>query len=169
MIAAFVVIAGNSDSAAIVHTPVAGLYPGSVVGMLKSIVFEEPTTPLTCACSCVLSDETASVPSDTSIAWRNDKVAPTLVLSEVVFTVIVARSWRSSSTSTDSLFLRRNFGAGRDRSMASVERTMVQSFWRFRLRKNGSMAGTSWSIGEGMSGPWNPGPSFWTTQNRNDD
>ena len=78
--------------------------------MLKSIVFVVPTAPLTCACSCVLSDETASVPSETSIASRSDKVASAVVSSAVVFTVIVARSWRSSSTSTCILRRRRDFG-----------------------------------------------------------
>ena len=68
MIAALVLIAGNADWTAIVQTPVVALYPGSVVGMLNPIVFVVPTAPLTCACSCVLSDETASVPFETSIA-----------------------------------------------------------------------------------------------------
>ncbi len=76
MIAAFVLIAGNADCNAIVQTPVAGLYPESVVGMLNPIVFEAPTAPLTCACSWELSDETASVPSDTSIASRSDRAHP---------------------------------------------------------------------------------------------
>ncbi len=59
-----------------VQTPVVGSYPGSVVGMLKSIVFVAPTAPLTCACSWELSDETASVPSETSIASRSDRSRP---------------------------------------------------------------------------------------------
>src|SRR5208282_83222 len=71
------------------------------------------------ACSCVLSAETARVPSETSIAWRSDKVAPGVVLSAVVFTVIVERSWRSSSTSRHTLLRRRDFDAEKDALMAT--------------------------------------------------
>ena len=109
MIAAFVLIVGSADCTAIVQTPVVALYPGSVVGMLKSIVFVLPTAPLTCACSCVLSDETASVPFETSIASRSDRVESAVVSSAVVFTVIVDRSWRSSSNSTCIRLRRRIF------------------------------------------------------------
>ncbi len=47
MIAALVLIAGSPDFNAIVQTPVVALYPGSVVGILKSIVLVFPTAPLT--------------------------------------------------------------------------------------------------------------------------
>ena len=60
--------------------------------MLKSIVFDVPTAPLTWACSCVLSEETASVPLETSIASRSDRVASGAVSSAVVFTVMVESS-----------------------------------------------------------------------------
>jgi hypothetical protein len=72
--------------------------------MLKLIVLVLPTVPLTSACSCVLSDETASVPFEISIASRSDNVESEVVSSAVVLTVSVARSWRSSSSSTCSLF-----------------------------------------------------------------
>jgi hypothetical protein len=68
--------------------------------MLKSIVFVLPTVPLTSACSFALSDETARVPFETSIASRSERVESGLVSSSVVLTVIVARSWRASSSST---------------------------------------------------------------------
>jgi hypothetical protein len=51
MIAAFVLIVGNADCTAIVQTLVTGLYPESVVGILKAIVFGLLTAPLTCNCS----------------------------------------------------------------------------------------------------------------------
>jgi hypothetical protein len=51
MIAAFVLIVGNADCTAIVQTLVTGLYPESVVGILKSIIFGLLTAPLTCNCS----------------------------------------------------------------------------------------------------------------------
>ena len=109
MMAALVLIVGSADCTAIVQTPVVALYPGSLVGMLKSIVFVVPTAPFTCDCSCALSDETASVPFETSIASRSDRVESAVVSSAVVFTVIVARSWRSSSISTWTLFRFRGF------------------------------------------------------------
>jgi hypothetical protein len=93
MIAAFVLIVGNADCTAIVQTLVPGLYPESVVGILKSIVFGLLTAPLTCNCSWGVSEETNSVPFDTSIAWRSDKVVSGAELSTAAFTVIVARSW----------------------------------------------------------------------------
>ena len=59
----------------------------------------------------MLSDETASVPFETSIASRSDIVESAAVSSAVVFTVIVAKSWRSSRTSTDSRWRRRDLSA----------------------------------------------------------
>src|SRR5262249_2377062 len=120
MIAALVEIAGKDVFGEIVQTPVAGLYPGSVVGMLKSMVLVAPTAPLTCACFCVLSEATGSVPPETSIASRSDTVASAAVSSAVVFTVIVARSWRSSSTSTCIFFRRRNAGVHKGFLMATL-------------------------------------------------
>ena len=90
------------------------MYPGSVLGMLKSIVFVAPTGPLTCACCCALSAETASVPSYTSRASRSDKVAPPVVLSTAVSTVIVDKSWRPSSASSWSLLRPRGLMAEKD-------------------------------------------------------
>src|SRR5947209_13769875 len=120
MIAAFLVILGRSDFTPIVQTPAAALYPGSLVGMLKSIVFLVPTAPLTRACSCELSEETCRVPFDTSIASRSDKVESAVVSSAVVFTVIDARSWRSSSSSTCIFRRRRNFGALKEFLMGAL-------------------------------------------------
>ena len=111
MIAAFVLIAGSDELSEIVQTPVVWLYPASVLGMLKSIVFELPTAPLTSACSCELSDETASVPSETSMASRSDRVESAAVSSAVVFTVIVARSCRPSRVSTENRLRRRDLSA----------------------------------------------------------
>src|SRR5215469_10677978 len=120
MIAALVLIVGSPERTAMVQTPVAGLYPGSVSGMLKSMLFVAPTAPLTWACSWALREETASVPSETSIASRSDRVASAAVSSAVVFTVIVARSWRSSSASTRIFLRRRDVGVQKDFLMATL-------------------------------------------------
>src|SRR5271165_1521117 len=114
-----------------VQTPVVALYPGSVLGILKSIVFVDPTAPLTCACSWVLSDETASVPFETSIASRSESVEAGAVPSAVVFTVMIERSWRSSSTSRHTLLRRRDFDARIDPLMA-----MISFGWK-RVRLSG--------------------------------
>jgi hypothetical protein len=88
--------------------------------MLKSIVFVAPTGPLSCACSCVLSDETASVPLETSIASRNDRVASGAESSAVVLTVIVDRSGRSSSSSTRNFLRRRDIFVEKDGLIAGL-------------------------------------------------
>ena len=110
MIAALVLIAGKADFGLIVQAPVVALYPASVVGTWKSMVFVAPTVPLTWAFSCELSDETASVPSETSIASRRDRAASEAASSAVVSTVITDRSWRSPSRSSEMVRRRRAFG-----------------------------------------------------------
>ena len=73
--------------------------------MSKSIVLGVDGAPTTSACWAVVSEETASVPLEISIAWRSDSVcepsAPSASPAEL--TVIVDRSCRPSRISATGL------------------------------------------------------------------